>query len=281
MSSPPPQLYFPQKVDKFKFGLFTIMVDALINEDHANLKAKVVDDSTFTWRYKKLTAIIDQAAVNVLSRGKPKHKFEATISSPRICKLVSCIRHVGGAISTSRGSFRLFSYGLQRAYETHQHEYDSMEPCSAASLTEYLVAVRRGLHHNLYAARKAEIIERACHYDRGQMMGLLAGGLSKRLLDGSSAFVPLPTALSVPGQPGSVKTDPVAMVKITRQYFVDLYKQTPSPDKPKPWLTTQFVLEVKKRVAQEPFEWPVAAVRATSGSCGSITQLAEGNPKLY
>ncbi|KAG6864501.1 hypothetical protein C0993_008794, partial [Termitomyces sp. T159_Od127] len=122
--------------------------------------------------------------------------------------------------------------------------------------------------------RKAEIIECTRHYDCGQMMGVLAGGSSKRLLDESSAFVPLPTALSVLGQPGSVEPDPAAMVEITRQYFVDLYKQTPPPDKPKPWLTTQSVLEVKKRVAQEPFEWPIAATIADFR-----IMLQKGNPR--
>ncbi|KAG6899039.1 hypothetical protein C0993_001455 [Termitomyces sp. T159_Od127] len=81
-------------------------------------------------------------------------------------------------------------------------------------------------------------------------------------MSGSLAFDSLPTALNSIEHPGTIETDPARVVKLTRDYFTNLYKRSPPLDKPKLWMSTPLVLEVKDRVKQDPFTWPVMATLA-------------------
>ncbi|KAF8221575.1 hypothetical protein L208DRAFT_1149356, partial [Tricholoma matsutake] len=101
----------------------------------------------------------------------------------------------------------------------------------------------------------------------------LLGGLSKKLLSGSAAFVPLPTVVNSNSTPGVILTDPASVAEETRLYFTGLYKHSAPPDKPKPWLTTPSVSIVKGRVMDDPFVWPIAANLADF-----CAMLHKGNP---
>ena len=54
-------------------------------------------------------------------------------------------------------------------------------------------------------------------------------------------------------------TEPNTIKGVTREYWSKLYKQQDTPDVPKPRLDTPSVTEVRSRVRQEPFEWPIPA----------------------
>ncbi|KAG6898706.1 hypothetical protein C0993_004964 [Termitomyces sp. T159_Od127] len=169
MPSPPPRIRYPTKEDKYKFALFAETAETLAKKYGPQLEAEITDDNTYTARYLKLTAIIEQAAVGVFGRNKPFRHVERKITSPLIRILVTRIRHTGGAISISRGDSRPFSYGSRQVHQVLSNEFETSLPKPAASLTEYLVSVRRALHRELYAAQKAEIVDRAQRYDRSRI----------------------------------------------------------------------------------------------------------------
>ena len=52
-------------------------------------------------------------------------------------------------------------------------------------------------------------------------------------------------------------TDPEMIKSVTKDYWSKLYMQQDMPDIPKPWISTQSVVNVWKQVEAEPFQWPV------------------------
>ncbi|KAG6894891.1 hypothetical protein C0992_004075 [Termitomyces sp. T32_za158] len=159
-------------------------------------------------------------------------------------------------------------------YAVLRAKFESSNPKPSDTFNKYLKNVRRELNCDLYAARKAEIVDRARRYDNGRISGVLLGGSSKKLMGGLSSFISLPTALNSPQHPDMVETDPAKVVEITRDYFSDLYQRTPPPDKPKSWMNTPLVVEVRERIAKEPFVWPVAATLEDFRA-----MLRKGNPR--
>jgi Reverse transcriptase (RNA-dependent DNA polymerase) len=101
----------------------------------------------------------------------------------------------------------------------------------------------------------SEIYARAQAADKKRITGTLLGGSAKRLTyDGD--YIGMPTAVtSTDGD--SLVTDPELVKSTTKDYWSKLYKQQVTPDVPKPWLSTPSVLEVRRRVDSDPFQWPV------------------------
>ncbi|KAG6898794.1 hypothetical protein C0993_004162 [Termitomyces sp. T159_Od127] len=259
LPTPPPRFRFPGKLDKHKFSQFAKTVDRMIEADKGNLEADVTTDASFVDRYKRLTKILDIAASSIFGRNKRFMHQDKKVTSPLIQRLVARTRHLGGAISIARGHARLFLYGSLQLHDKLRLEFDLKGGGPVDSFTDFLIEARHACHRDLYAARKAEIIAHAQRYDRGQIIRVLQGTSSKKLLGSASKFVPLPTALCSTQSTGVIETEPSAVVDITRKYFTDLYKRSPPPDKPKPWLTTPSVAAVRQRVEQDPFVWPILA----------------------
>jgi hypothetical protein len=72
-------------------------------------------------------------------------------------------------------------------------------------------------------------------------------------------YIGLPTAVNVLDGSGDVVTEPEKVKEITRNYFQGLYHHNNPPDLPKPWMQSPSVIEVKDRVARDPFIWPKLA----------------------
>jgi hypothetical protein len=49
---------------------------------------------------------------------------------------------------------------------------------------------------------------------------------------------------------------PEAVMETSREYWSNLYHHEEPPDKPKPWLTTKSIVDMKQRVQNDPFVWP-------------------------
>lgn len=274
MPSSPPRIRFSLKTDKHKFAIFANAVDYLIDRDSKNLELEVLDDESFIKHYKLLTSIIEHAVTCTFGCAKPYWDQMKSISSSRICELVSSICSVASAISISKGSNQTFSFASCRTFDKYQYKFHSEEPQAATILTEYLVAVRRSLHCKLYAEKKKVVNDQIEQYDHGRILTMLMDRSLKKLLEGSSAFVPLLTALNFQIHKGVIETDPAMVVKLTRQYFEDLYKWSPPSDKPKPWLITPSILKVCKKVTEDLFIWPVGAILADFQA-----MLHKGNPR--
>ena len=272
MPLPPPRIKYPTKDNKFKFALFADSVDRLVVSNATIFQTEITSDEMYTERYKLLTTIIEQAVVNSFSRNKPYRFVERQVTSP---PGVCCSHQTSrGGISRSKGNARQMSYGSQMIFDQYSAQYTLLEESSFKSFTEYLIDARRNCHKGLYAAKKAKILEQARRYDAGQIKGVLSGGSSKKLMSGSAAFVPLPTAVNSTLSPGSIATDPALVAEETRQYFTRLYNRSAPPNKPKPWLTTPSVLTVKNCVIDDPFLWPLVATLADFRA-----MLRKGNPQ--
>jgi hypothetical protein len=271
---PPPRIKYPSKDDKYKFALFADSVDRLVALNSVSLLSEITSDESYIGRYNLLTTLIEQAAVNTFGRNKPYLFVERQVTSPRIRELVALIRHLGGAILRSKGSSRQISYGSLMIFDQYSAPFAFLDESLFKSVTDYMVNARRTCHKELYAAKKAEILERARRYDAGRIKGVLFGSSSKKLMSGSAAFVPLPTVANSTLSPGTIVTDPASVAEETRQYFTGLYRHSAPPDKPKPWLTTPSVSAIKSRVLDDPFLWPIAATLSDFRAL-----LPKGNPR--
>jgi hypothetical protein len=236
--------------------------------------AEITSNESYLSRYNLLTTLIEQAAVNSFGWNKLYHFVERQVTSPHIRELVALIRHLGGAISQSKGNTRQMSYGLHRIFNQFSAQFALLDKSPFKSVTKYLVDARHDCHKLLYAAKKAKILEQARRYDAGQIKGVLSGGSSKKLMSGSMTFMPLPMAVNSMLVPGIIVTDPTSIAEETRQYFSGLYSCPAPPDKPKPWLNTPSVAAVKNCITDNPFLWPIAAMLADF-----CDMLHKGNPQ--
>ncbi|KAF8219731.1 hypothetical protein L208DRAFT_1338246 [Tricholoma matsutake] len=96
---PPPRIRHPSKDDKYKFALFTDLVDHLVASNTTIFQTEITSNESYTERYDLLTTLIEQVAVNSFGWNKPYRFVERQVTSPHIRELVALIRHLGGAIS--------------------------------------------------------------------------------------------------------------------------------------------------------------------------------------
>jgi hypothetical protein len=154
------------------------------------------------------------------------------------------------------------SYGSLKIFDQYLAQFTLLNESHFKNFTEYLVNARCACYKELYAAKRAQILEWAKHYDAGKIKGVLSGGSSKKLMSGYAAFISLLTAVNSILTPGAIANNPASVAEETGQYFSKLYKCSMPPNKPKPWLTTPSVLTVKRHVMDDPFLWPIAATLA-------------------
>ncbi|KAF8233143.1 hypothetical protein L208DRAFT_1268412 [Tricholoma matsutake] len=166
------------------------------------------------------------------------------------------------------------SYVSLKIFDQYLAQFALLNESHFKNFTEYLVNARCTCHKELYAAKRAEILECAKCYDTGRIKGVLSGGSSKKLMSGSAVFISLPMAVNSILTPGAIANNPASVAEETRQYFAKLYKCSMPPDKPKPWLTTPSVLTIKRHVMDDPFLWPIAATLADFHA-----MLHKGNPR--
>jgi hypothetical protein len=156
---PPPRIKYPSKDDKYKFALFADSVDHLVASNSASFQAQITSDESYIEKYNLLTTLIEQAADNTFGRNKPYRFVERQVTSPRIRELVVHIRHLGGAISRSKGNSQQMSYSPHKILDQYSAEFALLDGSCFKSVTEYLVDTRRNCHKELYATKKAEIHE--------------------------------------------------------------------------------------------------------------------------
>ncbi|KAF8149799.1 hypothetical protein B0H34DRAFT_678764 [Crassisporium funariophilum] len=207
MPTPLPRIEFPVKSDKHLYSLFTAAVDRLVAKNEDDLTAAIDCDDAYLKRYSKLTEIILGAGKDTFGRSKMYKSISRKITSHRIRELVVNIQHLGGAILNTRRSPQCISYGSTRTLLRLSLEYKSMVPRPATDLVSFLLATRHQAYKDLYAAKKAEILLHAQKYDQARMLGALNGGSTKRLMNGSLAFIALPTALESATMPGVIETE--------------------------------------------------------------------------
>ena len=156
---PPLWIKYPSRDDKYKFTLFADYVDHLVASNSASFQTKITSNESYIERYKLLITLIEHAAVNTFGQNKPYRFIERWVISPHIRELVALIRHLGGAISQSKGDSWQLSYGSHKTFDLYSAQFLLLDDLHLKSVTEYLVDARCKCHRELYAAKKAEILE--------------------------------------------------------------------------------------------------------------------------
>jgi hypothetical protein len=250
-----PRLRYPQSSEKHKFENYRVMVDERIKAKSIHT-TPLNGDESFISRYDALTQIFKECGEAVFGRAKRnKRIINQFVTSPRIQRLQSDIKHLGGALRMTQENFDgEVSIVSLRTYQRYLLKFQT-DPGKLTNLRSFLLLQRRILYKNLYNERMSEIYMRAQASDKKRVANTLRGGSAKKLTLVDNYFG-MPTALnSADGD--TLVTDPETVKSVTREYWSKLYTQQDPPDVPKPWLSTPSVIEVYRRVEKEPFQWPV------------------------
>ena len=250
-----PRLRYPLRSEKHKFEDFRNMVDEEIRAKSIH-DSPVTCDESFMSRYNALTKIFIKCGDAVFGRVKrDKKAINQLVTSPRIQRIQSDIRHIGGALRMTQEHFAgEVSQTSIMMYQRYLIKFQT-EPNKSANFRSFLISQRRTLYKTLYNERMSELYARAHATDKKQVTGVLLGGSAKKLMSTGDYFG-MPTAL-ISHDGDTLVTDPEMIKSVTKDYWSKLYTQQDMPDVPKPWISTPSVVDVRKRVEADPFQWPV------------------------
>jgi len=188
---------------------------------------------------------------------KPYVKHAEVITNGKIKGILTNLKHVGGAICFEK-SGRIARVSL-KARDLHMHALgDFAREVSNIPFVQYLTRKHKRLYKLLFAERLKEIILQARIGDRQRIAAALKSSLTQKFVH-LSDFIPFPLAINDLDDPERLVCDPEGVKSTTRDYFTRLYDHSRVPDLPKPWLSTPSVKEIKDRLADDPFIWPVQA----------------------
>jgi hypothetical protein len=217
-----PRLRYPQGTEKKKFEDYRRMVDEKI-EDKSLHNQPVNDDNSFISRYNALTQIFKECGDATFGRVKRnKNASNQRITSPRIQRIQSDIKHMGGALRMTQDSFSGEVSHTSMVIFQQQHLKFLKKINEFTDFRSYLLAQRRVLYKLLYKERMSEIYTRAQTADKKRITGTLLGGSAKRLMS-TGDYIGMPTAL-ISANGDTLVTDPESVKTATKEYWSNLYK---------------------------------------------------------
>ena len=250
-----PRLRYPQSSERHKFEDFRTLVDEKIKAESIH-NLPVNGDESFISRYDALTRIFRECGEAIFGRVKRnKHAVNQFVTSHRIQRIQSDIRHLGGALRMTQENFsgEVSAISL-RVYQRYYLMFQT-DPGKLTNFRSFLVAQRQILYKRLYNERMSEIYARAQVTDKRRVTNALLGGSAKKLMS-TREYIGMPTVLNH-ADGDTLVTDPEMVKSVTKEYWSKLYTQQDTPDVPKLWLSTPSVVAVRERVEKEPFQWPV------------------------
>ena len=100
-----PRLRYPQRSEKHRFENFCTMVDKKIKDESIH-NIPVNNDDSFIFRYNALTRILKECGDAAFRKVKrSKHVTDQDVTSPRIQRIQSDIRPLGGALRMTQEQF--------------------------------------------------------------------------------------------------------------------------------------------------------------------------------
>ena len=218
-----PRLRYPQGTEKKKFEDYRLMVDEKI-KDKSLHKLPVNDDDSFIIRYNALTQIFKECGDATFGRVKRiKNMFNQRVTSPRIQRIQSDIKHLGRALRMTQSSFSgEVSHTSIEIFQRHHLKY-LKQPGDFTDFRSYLLAQRRMLYKMLYNERMSEIYSRAQTADKKWVTGTLIGGSAKRLMS-MGDYMGMPITLLTSANGDTLVTDPDLVKTTTKEYWSKLYK---------------------------------------------------------
>jgi len=248
-----PWVKVPLKSEKDKYQVFVDAIDNAIRIDHLD-ELLVTNDETFLKLYTGLSSIITMKAAKIFGKSKPYIKRHDNITNATIKSIALNIRYVGGAIRFERSN-RMAHVSLKAM----KHHRDALENSqNAQDVLAFLITRRKLLHKNLFAERSKEIITRAKLADKQKIAAALKGNSTRKLVQNSD-YIPLPLAINDLDSPEKLVCSPEGVKATTMEYFRRLYDHSCIPALPKPWMETPSIVNVRSRIAKDPFVWPKKA----------------------
>jgi len=189
-----PQLQYPQRSEKQKFEDFQNMVDEKIKAKSIH-NLPVRNDNSFISRYNTLIWIFKECGDTTFGRVKcNKHALNQCVTSPRIQRIQSDIRHLSGALWITQKSFSgEVSHISLMVYQRHLSLFQA-NPSNSIDFRSYLLSQSQMLHKKLYNERMSEIYTCAQAADKKHVAVTLLRGSAKRLMSTGDYFG-MPTAL--------------------------------------------------------------------------------------
>jgi len=251
-----PRVKIPLKTDKHKYQIFRDQVDEAVKAKCIH-ERPVIDDDSFVQRYTELTEIITSVTASIFGHTKLYVKRAEVLMNGKIKGILTDLKHVGGAIRFEKlGCIARVSLKVRDLHMCALGDF--AHEASDIPFVQYLTRKRKQLYKSLFAERSKEIILWARIGDRQRIAATLKSGSTWKFVH-LSDFIPFPLAINDLDDPERLVCDPEGVKSTTRDYFTRLYDHSQVPDLPKPWLSTPLVKEIKDRLADDPFIWPVQA----------------------
>jgi hypothetical protein len=248
------QIKYPARMEKFRHDDFRTDINARLDGTGLDT-AQVIDDDSFLHVYDSFTAILIPAAEKCYGRiTRWTSKDDNRVMSPMIERLVARLRFLRGAIRTIRDDNAPdMTHGAQLVYDQLAHTFYS-DPPDGQTFLQFTISEKRKANRQVFAERVAEIRLRKERQDKYRITTALRSRSTKRLVN-PGEFIELPITVNDLHSEKLI-SDPAGVKEISRQYWSKLYHHEPTPNIPKPWLTSKSVLAIKQRVQDDPFIWP-------------------------
>ncbi|KAJ3924545.1 MAG: hypothetical protein NXY57DRAFT_1044854, partial [Lentinula lateritia] len=248
-----PRIKYPTIQEKHRHQEFQNLFDEMARAKHLQ-DILVKDDESFMQLYNKTSKILLSSAETSYGR-VPQYRSTARgnrVTNPEIQSQIGYLRSIGGAIRIIQNPdlYYLVSAKSRITYEKFRRKSQQQR----INLLKYAKQERSKIGKTLFKMKAKAITQQAAQRSKGQVMAVLNGTSSKRVLS-KPQFIPMPLIIKSTDSENLI-CEPEQVKEATRQYWSDLYHHDPPPNIPKPWLTTPSLIAVKNRVQQDPFTWP-------------------------
>ncbi|KAG6874591.1 hypothetical protein C0992_007389, partial [Termitomyces sp. T32_za158] len=255
-----PRFRYPFKKESIRLHAFSSYVDNMIDDTIVNIP--IVDDQSFQIVYRHMSQCLLNSATSSFTLTKRASTRTRKPMTPTIRLILTQTYHINRIIgslnqSIQHGGNHWAAPSEPWATELYNAFLNTQPATVSFSPTEYrsfLRQIRRKLHKLRFAEERQCLKDWNLDFASRQIACLLQGGSARKLY--SHQFSDLPRALSIDSELDSFITDPEGIKRSTQSYFTTLYKRTPRPPQPKPWLTTPSVHNISLAVRADPFTWP-------------------------
>ena len=260
-----PRFRYPRKTDAPEaFKEFSSITEDLTKASQVIPQSQSIkNENDFEQCYHEISRIIREAAENVFQKPAGKTPYSSKPFNPTIRTILREIKRINRLISAVNRSPYSHTFRISFPNEPWVPIYltapiFSTSPLGStkAQLLDYLRGLRRELNKLKFSEEREELKASARNRSWGQIKGVLNGASAKILL--SSTLSSLPLAITPnPENPSHLLTGIEPIKNSTVAYFENLYRRAPHPTPQKTWMSSQSILEIKQRVVDHPFQWPV------------------------
>jgi len=231
-----PHIKFPYSSDKHLYQVFRDQVNIKIVKTNL-LDLPIADEQSFLHKYKLITDIINDTAVEAFGRVTRNHPNpHKDVTNPKIQELQALSCSLGGALCLKSHPSHIISYV---AFVTHGHLCRSYIGKSALfpSLHSFVASKRSRVNKEIYKEQSSEAYGCAKKCNSSHITQALNGGSTKWLVH-AAEFISLPMSINSADGSGKLLSTPSAVKEESHKYWKRLYDQQPIPVMDELWMST-------------------------------------------